>query len=330
MKQFLADHVDQMDLALDQLAMKDRNFDRFALMLIDNVVELTLHQHAQDKSHENDVCGKHLPLRNDPKAVAAALGRNFDSKVKLAQISGMLSTELSETILYLHSFRNTAYHRGLRHEGILHSLTLFYFQSACAVLTSYLPMVWVSSGRDKIPHRAMKYLGKLNFFDGKEAFQSAWERLNQVAESMGNTLISDLHSDMEKTIETTNGDIQFLVDDSPDKEDRNTVIINCQAWPFSFSDDGKEYAAKNNCPNLSVMDFVEWIALNYPWAIKTDPIPSWQKRLGLLKDEKNPHVALKKYCEFMMQTEDIRALLNESASQLDAHIQLQIDLARGK
>jgi hypothetical protein len=197
--------------------MKDRNFDRFALMLIDNVVELTLHQHAQDKSRENDMCGRHLPLRNDPKTVASALGRNFDSKVKLAQISGMLSAELSETILYLHSFRNTAYHGGLRHEGILHSLTLFYFQSAWSALASYSPMWWSSSSRDQIPHRAMKYLGKLKFLDGKEAFQAAWERLHQVAEAMGNTLVSDLHDAMEKTIETTDDYIQFLADDSRKK-----------------------------------------------------------------------------------------------------------------
>lgn len=42
MTQFFADQIDQLDLAIDQLAVRDRNFDRFALMLIDNVVELVL------------------------------------------------------------------------------------------------------------------------------------------------------------------------------------------------------------------------------------------------------------------------------------------------
>jgi hypothetical protein len=44
MLQFFADQIDQLDLCLDQLAIRDRNFDRFALMLVDNVVELTLHR----------------------------------------------------------------------------------------------------------------------------------------------------------------------------------------------------------------------------------------------------------------------------------------------
>ena len=34
--QFLADLIDQLDLALDQLVLNDRNHDRFALILVDN------------------------------------------------------------------------------------------------------------------------------------------------------------------------------------------------------------------------------------------------------------------------------------------------------
>lgn len=34
----MADNLDQLDLALDQLSIGDRNFDRFGLMLVDNVL----------------------------------------------------------------------------------------------------------------------------------------------------------------------------------------------------------------------------------------------------------------------------------------------------
>jgi hypothetical protein len=43
-----------MDLALDQLAVNDINYKRFTLMLVDNVVEITLHQHASDNIAEGD------------------------------------------------------------------------------------------------------------------------------------------------------------------------------------------------------------------------------------------------------------------------------------
>lgn len=331
MMQFLADHIDQMDLALDQLSMRDRNFDRFALMLIDNVVELTLHQYAQDRSYENDMWGRYEPPRNDPKLVAAALGPHFDAKVKLARGKGLLKDDVCKSIQYLHTFRNTAYHRGLRHEGILHSLALFYFKNACQVLSSYSPMFWSSSSTDQIPHRATKYLGKPNFLECKAAFEAAWKRLREVAESMDDTLSSDLHGDMKETIDRVDEQIQFLVDDSPDgKKARKQVILECQAWSFAFSDEGKAYAKANHGPQTSIGGYVEWIVTTYPWPTKVDPIPGWRKRLRSLNAEKSPDAALKKYCEFMSQTEDLRALISESASQLDAHIQHMIDVARGK
>lgn len=329
--QFLADHIDQMDLALDQLAIRDRNFSRFALMLIDNVVELTLHQYAQDRGYENDMLGRHEVPLNYTKTVAAALGPHFDSKLKLARVKKLLTDDLSESIQYLHTFRNKAYHRGLRHEGILHSIALFYFKNACSVLASYAPMWWSSSSSDQIPHRATKYLGKPNFFKMEEAFQAAWVRLREVAESMGDSLISDLHNDMAETIDHVDGQIQFLADDSPDgKKSRKQVILECQAWPFAFSNEGKTYAAVNNVPKSSIAEYVQWIMSTYPWPTKIDPIPGWRRRLNSLNSEKNQHLALKKYCEFMNQTENLRVLIGESASQLDAHIQHLIDVARGK
>ena len=76
MIQFLADNVDQLDLALDQLAMKDRNFDRFAILLIDNIVELTLDKYAQDK--DNLMRNGLLPY--DPQ-IKKLLDKSFQKKL---------------------------------------------------------------------------------------------------------------------------------------------------------------------------------------------------------------------------------------------------------
>lgn len=78
MMQFLADQIDQLDLALDQLAMKDRNFDRFALMLVDNTVELTLHQYAKDCDLDNNLWRSSGKVCNKPTDVSAALGPHFE------------------------------------------------------------------------------------------------------------------------------------------------------------------------------------------------------------------------------------------------------------
>jgi hypothetical protein len=49
---YLANILDQLDLALEHLKKEDPNNARFSLMLSDNVVELLLHQTAKDKRME--------------------------------------------------------------------------------------------------------------------------------------------------------------------------------------------------------------------------------------------------------------------------------------
>ncbi|MCG2719102.1 MAG: hypothetical protein L6408_09765 [Nanoarchaeota archaeon] len=330
MIQFLADNIDQMDLALDQLAVKNRNFNRFALMLIDNVVELTLHRHARDKASENEMWSQLGKPKHDPNAVLKALGQYFGNKVKFAAKLGLIDNIKCESILNLHSFRNTAYHKGLRHEGILHSIALFYFVNACELLKCYSPMWWSWGSNDKLSHRARKYIGNPSFTNHEEVFNAAYQRLLDVADSMEEDLVGDLHSDMSATISSIDDAIQFLTNESPEERTRDQVIIYCQALSFAFTDEAKAFARQNSCPKTSVGQYVDWIVANYGWHVKSDPIPGWKRRLASLEKEKDYHKALKCYCDFMRQTEEIRSKINESAAQLDAYIQQQIDIARGK
>ena len=330
MLQFVADQVDQLDLAVDQLSVGDRNFDRFAMMLIDNVVELILHSHAREKARENERWRHDVTPKNDPQAVTAALGQSFKAKVQLARETFMIPVTVAESIQYLHRFRNTAYHQGERHEGILHALAVFYFQNACSVLEGFKPQWWSSGSSDHISHRAIKYLGTPKLFDHGDTMPDACARLRQVGNSLGLTLVVDLHTDMEKTIDLVDEQINFLASDEPRPTSRMEAIIAAQAWPFAFSEKGKQWARDNGCPVETGGGYVDCLSSKYPWQIRTDPIASWRGRLKSLAAETDLDAALKKYCDFMHQTEDFRSKLDESASQLDSYIQLQIDFARGK
>jgi len=327
--QFFADNIDQLDLALDQLSINERNFDRFAFMLIDNVLELTLHKFAQGKFNENEMWARiSKEPRNDPILVSKALSQSFDQKVKASSQLGLLDEKLRDSILFLHQFRNTAYHQGLRHEGILHSLALFYFQCVCTVINNYEPQYWSWGSDDKVSHRALKYIGKSK--GSQEIIKKTFMRLSEVSESMGETLINDLAADMEKTITHTDELIKYLAESGPKKIIRDQVIIDAQVWSFAFTEEGKEFARENKCPEKTVGAYVEWFLQNYPWQTKTDPIPGWKTRLKKISEEEDSHLALKKYFDFIKQTEDLREKINEAASTLDMYIQQQIDYVRGK
>jgi len=326
MSQFLADQIDQLDLALDQLAMRDRNFDRFALMLIDNVVELTLHQQAQDISIDAKMYPPDDGPRFPPANVAEALGPRFDAKVRLARDAGLISDELARTIKYLHGFRNTAYHRGARHEGILHALAVFYARVTCELMLRYRPMFWPSSSADRISHRVVKYLGSSNMAWAPDTYKQAWQRLADVTAQFGDTLVADLSDDMAATIDWADGRLASMADyPQPASTPRDQVVIDCQVWPTATSELGEKYASEHGGPAPMTPDYLAWITQHYPWPQRTDPIPSWRNRLATLSNEENAHAALQRYCEFMQQTETLRAQIDMAADQLESHIQMQVD-----
>ena len=118
-----------------------------------------LHQIANDKkSHLKEYSYRQEPYPHQV-ALDKALGRNFETKVKFAKIEGKLTDELAQTITIMHGYRNEVYHVGLKHESILPTLAVFYFDVACAYLSDFTPRSYYWCSNQKIPERAKKYIG---------------------------------------------------------------------------------------------------------------------------------------------------------------------------
>lgn len=126
---------------------------------------------------------------------------------------------------------------------------------------------------------------------------------------MYTNLISDLHDDMAQAIDEVDRLIFFVAGNASSKELRDKVVIDLQKEIVSSIEDGK---------HLKKAKF------------SVDPIPGWKNRLRGLKADKNPHSALKRYCDFMRQTEEIRFSIEDFEDEIDSLIQEQIDIDREK
>ena len=328
--QFLIDSINQLDLALEQLLTNDRNADRFAFILIDNVGELALHRRAEEMQAENMAFRYRPPLHE--KSVRDALEEDFAPKVHLAQSMSWISAAEAESLRHCHAYRNSAYHLGLRHETILHPLATFHFKNICKLLETYEPSGgWWSSSADVIPPRASKYLSKSSA-SRTERFAPAWVELRRQADLLGTQLIGSLSADMDNAITDIDESLDFLQSDSPQVFTRTEIVIDCQAWQFAATDKGQSYAASIGCqPDDHPIHVIERIKTTYDcWSEKTDPIPKWTRWLKALASETNEHKGLSKYCNFIDQTKAIRSAINRAALALDREIQSQIDAARGK
>ena len=324
---FLANIVDQLDFALDHIALRDANYKRLALMLIDNAVELALHQHAEEsKGREWDAKDKPQEYQN---ALSEALGQRFDCKVKFGRISGLISDETAQSINTLHSYRNQLYHQGVTHERILHALAIFYFRIACDLLAA-LPIRGFSwSSSHSIPHRAIKYIGNPRFPDARKLFPPVWPRLKEVSEGIAFDLMADLGAAMTDLVDETDRLLSYLAEGHPGKPSRDELVADAQAWRIAFTDEGKRFASTHSCPEETIGGYVQWLGQNYNFAFRKDPIPGWRERLEVFGRERNPHMALRKYQEFVSKTEFVRESIEAAAGALDAEIDRQIDAGRG-
>jgi len=324
---FLANIIDQLDFALDHIALQDANYKRLALMLIDNAVELALHQHAEESK------GREWDAKDKPEeyqqALSEALGQRFDGKLKFGRTSGLLSDEACQSIKVLHSYRNQLYHQGVMHVGILHALAIFYFRIACDLMAA-LPLRSFSwNGAYRPPHRVVKYIGNPRFPDWRNLFPPVWARLREVSEGIKFELVPDLRAALTEMVGETDKLLDYMAEGHPGKPSRDELVADAQAWRVAFTDEGKRFASTHACSESTVGGYVQWLGQNYSFTFRKDPVPGWKEWLATFGQESNPHVALRKYQQFVARSEFVREAIEASAGALDAEIDRQIDAARG-
>jgi hypothetical protein len=202
MLRFLANVIEQLDVALEHLTKCDANNARFGLMLTDNIVELMLHQLAKDKKRELKTYSYKREEYKHAAALEKALGRHFESKIKFAKILGNVSDEIAETISILHSFRNEVYHIGMQHEAVLPTLATFYFEVACDFLRNYSPWGMSRGSNQRLPERAKKFLSGHSSFPGTtEQYQLACVSLGEAAGHVPSSVAAVFSEHMATVVE---------------------------------------------------------------------------------------------------------------------------------
>ena len=181
MLRFLANTLEQLDLALEHVTKGDANNARFGLMLTDNSVEITLHQLAMDKMNKLRSFTHMRERYGHMSALERALGQHFVPKIKFAKIEGKISEEIADSLAILHEFRNEVYHIGVKHEPVLPTLVVFYFSLACDFLANYEPP-FLSWGSDlQLPERSKKFFAGDTMFPGSiEQYRSACRALRRL------------------------------------------------------------------------------------------------------------------------------------------------------
>ncbi len=329
---FLATVIEQLDLALEHVSKGDVHNARFGLMLTDNAIELVLHQIAVGQASELKAFSYLREKYAHAAALEKALGRSFEDKVKFAKLEGNLSDEVAQTVSIMHGFRNEVYHVGLRHEPILPAVAVFYFEAACTYLARYEPRFIGWGSNQKLPERAAKYFQGHHSMPGeRDDFGKACRKLAKASGHDSAHTIATLADHLDSVIEDQDTCIDIIATGVYEGQQttREGAVKDTQAWALAFSEKGKAFAQERGFSG-NMLQLVAWLAENYPFSARKDPIPSWRKQVASLRELHSAHKALAHYHSFMRSTAALRDALSESASAAEAEIDAAVDRARGK
>lgn len=333
MLMFLATILDQMDLALEHIVRSSVHDARFGLMLTDNALELAVHEFAKSK-HGALTASRYLEESYPhKKELEAALGRDFEAKLKFAKMEDVVTSEQARTIKRMHVFRNELYHLGLQHEAILPALAKFYFSMVCEILASYPIRGFGYWYGIQLPERSKKYF--TNHGKGSPAkiddFHKACGTMEIMCDHKKSDTIRTLADQMDRIIHECDTYLDVVAAGvyNGDQETRNQATIKCQTWPLSFSIEGRDFAKLNGFDGRNTSELLDWLGRNYPLPFKKDPIPGWRTQAVRLRSKRNPHAALESYVAFMDNTAQIREAYYEGAAAVESEIDRLIDERRG-
>lgn len=334
MLRFLAHTLEQLDLALEHVLKGDAHSARFPVMLTDNALELVLHQFASDERRERSALWKREKTYDDAVELEAALGRHFDAKLRFAKPRLPLSDEEAQTIAICHDLRNDVYHIGLQHEAVLPAIAGLYFVCAASVLQRYKPAFLSYSPNMVMPERSRKFFEQQPFgLRAREDFQKGCRALAAQAGFAGGRFIEALADHLAEIIEQQDSVIEIVATGGPNQTSRDEAVTQTECWHIMFDPKAataakKRLKSKSAYTGRTIAELQSWLLENGALRYTSDPVPGWRKREVSLRREKDPHRALKKYRDFIVQSADIRELLLEACGQVEQWIDGQIEQMR--
>ncbi len=325
--------VEQLDLSVKQLHFNDPSYDRFSLILTDNIVELILHKQCERLISYDDMWKTIQKQKYPDIERKKVLGGYFKEKTKFCKNENLISEEEQIFINNCHKHRNVLYHVGIKYNDIIHSLALLYHQIGCELFKRLKPDGFLHpSPKTEYSEAVERHIKPSKVgIDMHKAIKDACSSLSKNRPDLPKPFPQVLSNSALNALEDLENGLTFLVDDNPNKMNEEQIIFHVQLWDYLQDKDTVEEALKMS--GVKYENFFrarEYLEQNWNAPIKNNPIPRWKGRAEKLKAETNNFVCMAKYETLRNDMSDFERAVDKAGFALDSQIQLDIDAALGK
>jgi len=340
-------HVEE---AVRNATMNDDPHLRLGLLLLDSAAELLLHRECQSRLQwaerdEQLLCqaeeltaatGKELEwvaeLREHvlTHAQRKKIDRDFGTKCDYLTGLGMLAVPHARVLKKLHKYRNEAYHRDQLRLGTLTSAVKIYTYLVCSLMRQFAMhgtggFIHLSprppAGLLKYLEQGDDWLSLMLDTGGTEGLQA--RIASQLLETTGITLPSGLGEVLSQhfcsrldAVQEAAGEAAssfFYLPGVDEGWDWETVMRLAQLDPW-------------NLPRAMSSDEVKSATVG----VLPDQLSQWHAEGEALASQADDLAAFAAFADLEDAFEPVEALVSQLAADIDAHLQLQYDIARGK
>jgi hypothetical protein len=322
----------QMDEALRYIGDGRLERLRLALLLLDNAAEMLMAEYIRhalvrerwserlreqwlqiSEAGEIPEAGKEalafVPLTKKEKT---NIDRNFEDKLNYLSIRDHVMPEhLVTPLLHLHQYRNEAYHRNHIRPDTIRMACLMLFEICCELTLILRPasLGYSTDGDYSWLQERFGWSRKNMLGSWREAVV---EELRTSVIPTTDELTSVLSSYMDDRIEDFYRELDFLVENL-NLDSRAAALTET----IKFRKDSIQYAG-NEVPKKPLEPrTIVWLEE------LRSKIPSIRRCAARVE-------AFHRFAELERELEPVEVALGEFTSEVDAHIQLQVDIARGK
>lgn len=306
---------------------------RLALLILDNAAELQLDRRTRDQlGHERMRAQTHRSFERlrelkpelEPfddgwtplsDGELARIERYFDEKLKyLVHRVSELDVGLADSLLYLHRYRNEAYHRGFVRRETIRTAALILLDINCELLIS-LPRAWTSmSSADNYSWLEERFGTVPNSFLDEGAVKAMVADIRDRVMPEGRDMAETLATHLEDRIDELYDSIDFIVDNTQisTRED----AIRHAHWGLAVQQ-GRLPPAMDPPPDF-----------RSPFS--TQSIEALRNRATTLRGATSRIDAFRAFSQIERDLERIEEPIHDMAAEVDLWIQQQIDEMRGK
>lgn len=316
----LKKRIEMLDEACKQLDKRTDTGDRLALILLDNLAEITMYEKVRYLFAHDSQFKNVIPPKYSDKLRKKVLWEYSEKVDLLVRDTEALSEDQGNVLKIGHVLRNESYHRGEIRIRIIRKVALTYLKTACDIVPNLWSGILMFTPGEDIGGYLKQFGIDATMID-RDVLDLVCNHFLVERECCISELTDSLAADLTRRIEEVISGCEYLAENAHEKTSSDEVLKNLQFNPqfhekhkFDRTDEGFRKFVRTR-----KKEFSEYIP---PITIPT--LNNCKDQAESISLVRYPGEALKLYADLDRMFSDIEETVGQAVYEFDEWVNMQV------